>query len=219
VPTTAIALVIAVVAVLPGAAYSWAFEREAGAYGAGLADRTLRFLAASVVFHALLAWPEYLLWRVAVAGHRSLDAGQFAVLWAGGVVLVAVPYGLGRLLGRVYRQSEEADSPAPGAAAAVMAAVVGPERVPTAWDAVFARRQATYLRALLADGSWVAGVFGSESYAGGYPAAADLYLEMAWGLDPVTKALTEPLGYSLYLPASHIVCLDLIPPVRLPEPA
>jgi hypothetical protein len=35
------------IAVLPGAVYTWAFEHVAGAYGVTLADRTHRFLYSS----------------------------------------------------------------------------------------------------------------------------------------------------------------------------
>src|SRR4029453_13416019 len=47
------------VAVLPGLAYTLAFERQAGAYGVTLADRTLRFIAVSAGFPPLAAWPGY----------------------------------------------------------------------------------------------------------------------------------------------------------------
>jgi hypothetical protein len=209
VPDTPVALVLAVLAVLPGASFSWAFEREAGAYGVGLADRTLRFVAASVAFHAVLAWPEYVAWRVALADHRALDTGQFATLWAAAVTLVALPYAAGRLAGRTLRAS----AAGAGRLGAALRAVVGPERAPRAWDAVFGRREATYLRVLLADGSWIGGAFAAGSYAGGYPDGADLYLETAWRLDPVTKVLTEPLHHAVYVPAGQIVCLELVPPV------
>ncbi len=50
-PSTFEALMILVVAFVPGAAYVWAFERQAGPYGVTLADRMMRFLAASIVAH------------------------------------------------------------------------------------------------------------------------------------------------------------------------
>lgn len=64
-PSTFVGLLIALVAVLPGALYVWAYERQSTARGVTLADRTLRFVAASVVLHLLLAWPEYGLYRLA----------------------------------------------------------------------------------------------------------------------------------------------------------
>lgn len=44
--------------VLPGAVYTWAYERQNSAYGVTFTDRFLRFIAASVIFHLVLAWPE-----------------------------------------------------------------------------------------------------------------------------------------------------------------
>jgi hypothetical protein len=46
---------IFLLAVLPGALYTWAFEREAGKWGIGAVDRTLRFIAASAAFQLLYA--------------------------------------------------------------------------------------------------------------------------------------------------------------------
>lgn len=49
------------VAMLPGALYVWAFERQAGRYGIGLSDRVLRFVGGSAVFLAVFAGPLYAL--------------------------------------------------------------------------------------------------------------------------------------------------------------
>lgn len=54
-PSTAEAVVIFALAILPGALYIWAFEREAGRWGIGLSDRIFRFVAASAVFQLLFA--------------------------------------------------------------------------------------------------------------------------------------------------------------------
>jgi hypothetical protein len=76
-PTSIAALLILIAAVLPGAAYTWAFERQASGYGVTLADRVLRFIATSVLFHLVFGWPEYFLYRIAFSSHH-LAAGQFA---------------------------------------------------------------------------------------------------------------------------------------------
>lgn len=66
-PTPALAtvqaLAITLLAILPGAAYTFAFERGRGAFGVTLADRVIRFLAASAVFHAVVAGTEYALYK------------------------------------------------------------------------------------------------------------------------------------------------------------
>lgn len=46
-----------------------------------LADRTLRFMAISLLFHLALGWPEYAFYKVALAGPR-FEVWQFAATWA-----------------------------------------------------------------------------------------------------------------------------------------
>lgn len=41
------AVAVTLIALLPGALYVWAFERQAGRYGIGLSDRVLRFVGGS----------------------------------------------------------------------------------------------------------------------------------------------------------------------------
>ncbi len=79
-PNTVPGLLIVLVFVLPGAVYTWAYERQNSAYGVTFTDRLLRFIAASVIFHLVLAWPEYALYRLAVAGRDRVLSGQFALL-------------------------------------------------------------------------------------------------------------------------------------------
>lgn len=64
-----------VAAVLPGAMFTYGFERQAGAFGVTLADRVLRFVAVSVVFDLAYAWPAYLLHR-AGAGPPPWDGAR-----------------------------------------------------------------------------------------------------------------------------------------------
>lgn len=51
-PDTFQAIAVFAVALLAGALYVWAFERQAGRWGIGLSDRLLRFVGGSVLFHA-----------------------------------------------------------------------------------------------------------------------------------------------------------------------
>jgi hypothetical protein len=62
VPDTLQSIAVLVLALLPGALYVWAFERQAGRWGIGLSDRLLRFVGGSAVFHALGAPLTYWLW-------------------------------------------------------------------------------------------------------------------------------------------------------------
>ena len=58
-PGTFQAAAVVVLAMLPGALYVWAFERQAGRYGIGLSDRILRFAGGSAVLLAIFAGPLY----------------------------------------------------------------------------------------------------------------------------------------------------------------
>ena len=48
-------LAVLVLALLPGALYVWALERQTGAWGIRLSDRLFRFVGFSAVLHAVLA--------------------------------------------------------------------------------------------------------------------------------------------------------------------
>lgn len=187
-PSNVAALLVFVVAVLPGASYTWAFEREVGSFGVTLADRTLRFVAVSVAFHLTLGWPEYWFYRVALNKH-GFDGAQFAAAWGAVVLLSVLPALAGSYLGRLYA-ARRLDKPswlqrqanAGKVTKRALDYMVGHERAPRAWDDIFSERPTTYVRVRTTDGSWMAGLFASRSYAAGYPNQPDLFLEQAWSL-------------------------------------
>lgn len=51
---------------------------------------------------------------------------------------------------------------------------------PTAWDYCFTGREPGWLRVMTADGLWIGGWFGVESYASSYPEARELYIEQQY---------------------------------------
>ena len=60
-PDTFQALAVITIALLPGALYVWAFERQAGRWGIGFSDRALRFVGGSALLlegGLLLRWEE-----------------------------------------------------------------------------------------------------------------------------------------------------------------
>jgi hypothetical protein len=218
-PTSLVALGIILVAVLPGAIYTWAFEREAGAYGVTLADRTLRFLAASAVIHLLFAWPEYIVFRLAIEGHDRILAAQFALLWLLLLFLSVVPAVAGTTLGGLYasrtmrtswprlrrwltREREQR----------LLRILVGRDPAPRAWDDLFSERPHCYLRVRTTGDKWLAGKFASASYAAGYPNDPDLLLEEAVEVDQQTGVLGKPLGYALYIAAGQIAWIEVVWP-------
>lgn len=195
IPGTVEALGIVAVAVIPGATYIWTFERQAGSFGVSLADRVLRFIAASVVVHAFLAWLEYLAWRTALSGGQSLDAWRFLILWLTGLVVVGVPAAVGTTVGYLYASRNQREryprlrralgldgDEHRAREEALLQVVLGRAPAPRAWDHLFSRAPSGVVRAQLKrDGSWVGGLYGEHSYASGFPESPeDLYLEQAY---------------------------------------
>jgi len=170
---------ITILAVLPGALFTWSFEREVGNWGAGLADRVYRFVGFSAMFHAALAWPEYLLWKRYLHIANAAGTGFHDVFTSGGsidpwaalvpVVYVGLPVFLGFLASRSVR-----------AGGRLGRVLVGRNPAPRAWDDLFWRGPALVVRLKLMDGEWVGGLFGDRSYASGYPEPQDPLLEEAY---------------------------------------
>jgi hypothetical protein len=210
VPDTAIGLLLLVIAVLPGLTYTLAFERQAGAYGVTLADRTLRFIAVSAVFHLVAAWPEYWVWRTTLGRSGPVRAGEFAVVWGAAVLLLVLPAVTGTLVGQVYVHREDR----PVWQQELLRWTIGPELAPRAWDDFFSERPATYLRVRTVDGTTHAGLFASGSYAAGFPQEPDLLLEEAWSIDAESGELLESLGYPLYIAPGQIAWMEIVPPQR-----
>jgi Family of unknown function (DUF6338) len=223
-PASFIALAIVIVAVVPGSMYTWAYEREASAFGVTLADRTLRFIAISLLFHLALGWPEYALYRLALAGPR-FGAGQFAATWAAVLLVVALPGVLGTVLGGLYatRNSREGwvlirKRLSPDRERRLLRLVLGRTPAPRAWDDLFSDRPTMYLRIQTTDGTPVAGLFADDSYAGGFPQETDLFLEDAWDLAD-DGSFGKSLGYPVYIPAGQIARMEIVRPLNGAEEA
>jgi hypothetical protein len=214
-PTSVVALLLFGVAVLPGATYRWAYERETGAFGVTLADRALRLVAVSLLLDALYAWPAYLGWRAWFAG-KAFAGGQFTVAWCASVVGVAVPYALGTVVGGLSRTAQSRDGwprvrrMLPRRAETwLLRLLVGRNAAPRAWDRVFTSGQALYLRIRLRDGSWREGYFGRNSHAGTFPHANDLLLEEAWPTGATGPPAAAEDRYALYLTADSIDVIEI----------
>lgn len=219
IPSSIVAAGILLLAVLPGAAYTWALERQVGSFGVTLADRSLRFFGSSVVFHAVLAWPEYGVYRMFIEGPPDGPTRAFAALWGATITLLVIPFVIGSLLGGLYRTRSTRDQwswvrrwIASEREQALLRFALGHDPAPRAWDHLFSTRKSTYVRVLTTDGDWIGGGFADASYAGGFPNDADLLLEETYSLDPETADLLQPLGYPVYIPASQIARIEIIAP-------
>lgn len=177
-PDTFQAVAVLVVALLPGALYAWAFERQAGRWGVGLSDRLLRFVGSSALFHAAAAPLTYWLWA---AQWQEVRSGEAVSWWLWPLVLAyaAFPMTGGTVVGRGARGEK-----------AWTAIFTGPDPAPRAWDHLFGRKADGWVRLRMKSGGWIGGAYadanGRRSYAAGYPEPQDLYLAAAVELDPET---------------------------------
>jgi hypothetical protein len=151
VPETFQTLPVLVVALLSGALYVWAFERQVGAWGIRLSERVLRFVGFSAFLHAAFAPLTYRLWRAFVRNGRLARGEAPLGLWLGVLVYVALPAAVGTLVGRATRNG------------AWWAQVfTGPDPAPRAWDKLFGSRPDGWIRTRLKSGTWLADAFGEN---------------------------------------------------------
>jgi hypothetical protein len=214
------ALLVAVIAVLPGALYtiarenhgaSWAWRRTDGA------TLIFRFLAFSAVFHALFAWLSYLAYQQLVVTD-DLYNGQ-AISWWWYLALLAytaIPYlwGVlvekerqGRLIQGVPRwksvqkvlrwrlASKVLRWGEPGRLISWWRSDSPPEL--RAWDFLFSKRQVGVVRLRLTNDEWKAGLW-ADSFASSYGEEGDLYLAHQYLVDEDGVLLQD--AYGAYLP-------------------
>jgi len=184
--TSVQALAILIAAVLPGALYTWGFEREVGSWGSGMADRVLRFIGSSALFHALVAPADLWFYREFGTVWRAQGQPSWWVVWLAALGYVLLPLSAGTAVGV-----------ATGRGRRWARLVTGPAPQPRAWDHVFGRPESAWLRIRLKEADaedkdrWLLGAYapagdGIGSYAGGYGHGDDLYLADTAEADPAT---------------------------------
>jgi hypothetical protein len=220
---TRVAIVVLIVAVLPGVVYTIAYEREVGRWGVGISDRILRFVASSALFQALYALPLYSIWANYLAPRfgswtgltDAIRAGEGVPVWLFLLPIgyLGIPFALGTVaaIGVRYRARSRC-------AAATSRALVGREPAPRAWDQLFGAPPGGAIRLWLRSGGWVGGFFGDASYAAGYPEEPqDLLLEKTYlAHDDGTFAVDEDgsyrdLGSQLLVRFDEIEFLEYFP--------
>jgi hypothetical protein len=197
VPDSFEALAVIFFAVLPGAIFVYAVERQVGAWGVKASDRVLRFVVLSAAFYVLWLPYGYILYRSYILNHDLLDRGHFP-FWHWVVLTIhyvgvlayfgVLPWVLGTICGRQIKKGNE-----------VVGEMFGHTmRPPRAFDYLFRDdKLAGYVRmlVLLPDkASWVAGCFtdegnGRRAYVSGYPEnPPDIYLPIRLRCDATTGA-------------------------------
>jgi hypothetical protein len=205
VPSTLQAVLVALLAVLPGALYTWSFEQQAGRWGTTASDRAQRFVGASTFFLVLELPILYeVVYRQLVAP-GILARGQAVpwTTWLLPVGFVAIPVACGRFTGRAaYRRK------------AWVQVLTGPSAAPRAWDHLFAGAEVTgWIRLRLKDETWLCGVWGEattglRSYAAGYPEPQDLLVADLAEIDSAGEFLTDSDGVPLLTGRAALVRWD-----------
>lgn len=170
-PSTLQAILVTILAVLPGALCTWGFEQEAGRWGATAIDRVQRFVGVSAFFLVPGLPLIYQFYRsFVVTGDVVKGSPLPAWLWFMPLLFVIIPAGIGRVVGRAAYQRKP-----------WVTLITGPAPAPRAWDDLFSGPDMNgWIRLRLKDNTWVAGLWGEsattglKSYAAGYPEDQDL---------------------------------------------
>jgi uncharacterized protein DUF6338 len=208
VPSTIDALAVLVVALLPGALYTWSFERMVGRWGIGFSDRLLRFIGISTVLHALVAPVTYTLWRDYLREDAQPGINALPLwMWGVAILYVGVPSALGALVAHGFREDWKG-----------LRALMGSSPAPTAWDAIFAGNPAGWVLMRMKSGRWIGGEYAAGSYAGGYPEPADLFLSKEFHVDqevgdfvPGQDGQPLPVGYGVLVRWDDVEYLQVTP--------
>jgi Family of unknown function (DUF6338) len=178
------ALGVLLLALLPGALYVWASEREAGGWGLlGVTDRILRFVGVSAIFHAFIAPLTYIAYRDYVLTGRLARGTPLPLwLWLVPVIYVVIPTSAGFVAGRATAAGKKWTR-----------FIAGRSPAPRAWDHLFSAHDLSgWVRLRLKNDEWIVGAYAVSSngqlrsYAAGYPDAQDLYLIETAECEPET---------------------------------
>jgi hypothetical protein len=205
------AAIVVAVALVPGALYFWAFERQAGRWGVALSDRLLRFVGLSALFHAAVAPVSYWFWA-----HQwpKISEGEKVSLWLWAVAIgyVAVPLAGGTMIGYATRLGLPWSR-----------WFAGPHAAPRAWDYLFESELVGWVRMRMKSGVWIGGVFGGvdgrPSYTAGYPEQQDLFLTAMIDVDPETGEFpVDEDGDIVHRPGGVLVRWEEIEYLQFVEP-
>lgn len=211
------ALLVILVAVLPGAMYTVALENRGASWvwpKSDAASQIIKFIGASAVFHALFAPVTYWAYQQLIIT-RALTNGS-AVAWYWWPVLLGylvLPYFWGEITIR-SRNWGDNSWPLKRAISWFVGLYTASTPEPRAWDWMFSRPGLTgTVRLQLTTGEWNVGYWG-DSYASSYGEDGDLYMAVQYAVDEDgILALDEsgsmqPLGVGLLIRWSEVRYLE-----------
>ncbi|GHE83375.1 hypothetical protein GCM10017786_13070 [Amycolatopsis deserti] len=80
--------------------------------------------------------------------------------------------------------------------------------VPTSWDYIAGVRGGCFVRIRLADGEYIGGWVGAESYVSGYPESRDIFISSQWAVNKdgvFLHKIEDTLGFYLAIPDGAVV--------------
>ncbi|ORW07207.1 DUF6338 family protein [Mycobacterium kyorinense] len=180
--TTFQALLVAIIAVLPGAVYTLARESHGASWAWRKTDAAtliFRFLATSAAFQALLAPATYYAYRhVVLTGATAPDELPWT-WWAAIAAYITIPYLVGVWMedSRDWKPSSRRVIGWPkNAVKRTLAFISGTDPEPRAWDRLFSTDRTGYITLKLKGGEWKAGIWYRPAYASAYGEDQELYI-------------------------------------------
>gem|GEM_PF-1076836 len=237
------ALLVALIAVLPGALYTIAREHRNAAWARGdTGSRLIGFLGVSAFFQALYAPLTYWVYVHDIAtGWVAMGKPIEWFWWPILLAYVAVPYLVGALTANTRRWNAKSGR-IKRAIKAVVRLFTDQAPEPRAWDMVFSRPDLVdWVRIKMKDGTWRAGLRNRQpdtkypSYASGYSEPQELYLSDQAVINQLGEFVTDEgspqlTGWSLLIRWEEISVLELLedrsddnreqdrPPIARPTP-
>ncbi|WP_408582173.1 DUF6338 family protein [Mycobacterium marinum] len=222
------ALLVTLVAVLPGAVYSIALENRGASWAwpkSDASNQVIRFLGASAAFHVLFAPLTYWAYQTLIVTRVLSTGGRVAWYWWPILLgYLVIPYTWGECTVRSRRW----DSNSCGVKRVTkwfvgLYTATAPE--PRAWDWLFSKPNLTgVVRLQLNTDEWKVGLWGGDSYASSYGEDGDLYiadqyaLKSDWSLDLDDAGEMRSLGVGLLIRWSEVRYLEFSElPVELDE--
>lgn len=196
-PATREALIIALLAIVPGWIYVQVWARNKTWAPPTTDLRTvLQAISASLVIQ-ILAWP--------ILGRRVFDVRDHLqnhttlVVWWLALVVLLIPFVAGLILGKLSDLLDQQNIHGLDR----WLRFLWPASLPSAWDLFFAQRipDGGFLTIMLDDGKIIAGAFGSQSYVTTTPQDKGIYLEVEWLVDAngfITNAVPNSGGILIH---------------------
>lgn len=206
------AAILLIVLVLPGAFFSWGFEKKVPRYGKQLKDWLVRLAGATAIWNAVVSWPLHWLytsyWDDLAVG-KTLPWPIYIAPIAYLLVPAAVGWGAGWLFARTEKKMPK------------VAEFLAPNRRPSAWDHLFGAEVPGFVRCCLKSGRWVGGAYylakPLRSYSSLAEAEKDIFIAHAVEFNQEDgTALRHQGDYvwtkgGIYITASQIESLEFIP--------